>query len=324
MLASIHNLSKFYVKKTANKEEKSIFSSFLRSKNEKLFALNDVSFEINRGDFIGLLGPNGAGKSTLIKIMTGVLTPSTGHVTINGVNPQKKRQKLNRMTGVVFGQKSQLWWNLPLIDTFKLLKVMYDVDDAKYESNLEYFNKILGLKEFMDRPVRQLSLGQRMRAEIATAFMHDPSLIYLDEPTIGLDSNAKANIRDFLYEVNRVNKTTIVLTTHDMGDIENLCSRLLIVDKGKLIYDGSVEDLKRKYGEFKTLTVDYDGNCIPNSNISPDLKFIKLVGSSRALYKYSKSDFNLNTLVKTLSSVEGLLDFNVNEESVEELVNKLY
>lgn len=210
-------------------------------------AVDDISFQIKDGEIVGYIGSNGAGKSTTIKMMTGILTPTRGNCVINGVDPNKKRKENAQNIGVVFGQRTQLWWDLPLSESFTILKEIYNVSDEDYKKQMEFLNEVLELPEFFDRPVRNLSLGQRMRADLGAALLHNPKVLYLDEPTIGLDVLVKDNIRKAIKEINEKYQTTVILTTHDIGDIEELCNRIIIIDEGKKIYDGGIEELKASY-----------------------------------------------------------------------------
>lgn len=228
---------------------------FSREKVRKM-AVQDISFHINKGEIVGYIGSNGAGKSTTIKMMTGILTPTKGTCLVNGVNPGRERKKNAQNIGVVFGQRTQLWWDLPLSESFTILKEIYNVGDEEYRRQMEFLNRVLGLEEFFSQPVRNLSLGQRMRADLAAALLHNPPVLYLDEPTIGLDLVVKDNIRAAIREINEKYGTTVVLTTHDIGDIEELCSRILIIDKGSLIYDGSLENLKEQYGTTRKVVLE--------------------------------------------------------------------
>lgn len=228
---------------------------FSREKVHKM-AVQDISFHINKGEIVGYIGSNGAGKSTTIKMMTGILTPTKGTCMINGVDPGRDRKKNAQNIGVVFGQRTQLWWDLPLSESFTILKEIYNVGDEEYRQQMEFLNRVLGLEEFFSQPVRNLSLGQRMRADLAAALLHNPPVLYLDEPTIGLDLVVKDNIRAAIREINEKYSTTVVLTTHDIGDIEELCSRILIIDKGSLIYDGSLEELKEQYGTTRKVILE--------------------------------------------------------------------
>lgn len=226
--------------------------------NEKVVkkAVDDISFTINDGEIVGYIGSNGAGKSTTIKMMTGILTPTRGECLVNGINPSKNRKENAQNIGVVFGQRTQLWWDLPLSESFTILKEIYNVSDEDYRERMDFLNRVLELSEFFDRPVRTLSLGQRMRADLGAALLHNPKVLYLDEPTIGLDLVVKDNIRAAIREINEKYNTTVILTTHDIGDIEELCSRIIIIDAGRKIYDGSLEELKDTYGTRRKVTME--------------------------------------------------------------------
>lgn len=219
-------------------------------------AVDDISFAIDTGEIVGYIGSNGAGKSTTIKMMTGILTPTKGTCTVAGIDPSRKRKENAQNIGVVFGQRTQLWWDLPLSESFTILKEIYNVSDADYVSQMEFLNRVLDLSEFFDRPVRTLSLGQRMRADLGAALLHNPKVLYLDEPTIGLDLVVKDNIRQAIKEINEKYQTTVILTTHDIGDIEELCSRIIIIDEGKKIYDGSLMELKDTYGTKRKVSME--------------------------------------------------------------------
>ena len=212
---------------------------------EVIHALNDVSFTINDGEMVGYIGPNGAGKSSTIKILSGILTPDSGTVLVDGRTPYKNRVEHVREIGVVFGQRSQLWWDVPVIDSFELLKDIYSIPDRVYRSNLEELTELLNLEEFLKTPTRQLSLGQRMRCEIAASLLHSPKILFLDEPTIGLDAVSKLAVRDFIKKQNELHKTTVILTTHDMQDIEALTKRIILIGKGQILMDGTLEDIKK-------------------------------------------------------------------------------
>lgn len=226
--------------------------------NEKVSkkAVDDISFTIKAGEIVGYIGSNGAGKSTTIKMMTGILNPTEGRCMVNGINPSKQRKENAQNIGVVFGQRTQLWWDLPLSESFTILKEIYDVSDEDYKERMVFLNNVLELQDFFDRPVRTLSLGQRMRADLGAALLHNPKVLYLDEPTIGLDLVVKDNIRKAIKEINEKYQTTVILTTHDIGDIEELCSRIIIIDQGKKIYDGSLEALKDTYGTKRKVSME--------------------------------------------------------------------
>ena len=220
---------------------------------ESKIAVSDVTMSLEPGELVGYIGPNGAGKSTTIKMLTGILVPTSGTISVAGVVPHENRKANARNIGVVFGQRSQLYWDLPLIESFELLRAIYGVPQATYKRNLNRFIEILAMDEFLRTPVRQLSLGQRMRGDFAAAMLHDPKIVYLDEPTIGLDVVAKEAIREFIARINAERGTTIILTTHDLADVERLCRRIVLIDRGTIIFDGDVERIKNEYGTYRTL-----------------------------------------------------------------------
>lgn len=216
-------------------------------------AVNDVTMDISKGEIVGYLGPNGAGKSTTIKMMTGVLEPTSGEITVNQRIPYRNRTQNAREIGVVFGQRSQLWWSLPVIESFKILKDIYQVSDKNYKDMMDLYSSLVDIESLMHKPVRQMSLGQRTLSDILAAFLHNPGVVFLDEPTIGLDVSMKGKIRELIKALNREKKTTVILTTHDMGDVDELCRRIVIIDKGTIIYDDDIEHLRRFFGAYRTL-----------------------------------------------------------------------
>jgi ABC-2 type transport system ATP-binding protein len=218
---------------------------------EEIKAVNQISFEIAPGELVGYIGPNGAGKSTTIKMLTGILHPTAGEVVVDGLVPQRERVCYSKKIGVIFGQRGQLIWDIPASDSFELMRKMYAIPKARYEANVQQFVELLELGEFLNRPVRQLSLGQRMRCELVATLLHDPKIVYLDEPTIGMDVVAKERIREFILHLSQERGTTVILTTHDISDIERLCQRVVIIDKGRLIYDGTLAEIKQRYGRLR-------------------------------------------------------------------------
>ncbi len=220
---------------------------------EEVKAVDKISFELAPGELVGYIGPNGAGKSTTIKMLTGILHPTGGEIIVDGLVPQKERVRNSRKIGVIFGQRGQLMWDISPMDTYELMRKMYAIPKATYDSNLKEFIRILGLDEFKERAVRQLSLGQRMRCELVASLLHDPKIVYLDEPTIGMDVVAKERIREFILHLNQERGTTIILTTHDITDIERLCQRVIIIDKGRIIYDGTLAEIRRRYGRLRRM-----------------------------------------------------------------------
>lgn len=256
------NLRKEFKKAIKEPGIKGSIKSLLNPQYEQVVAVKDISFEVDKGEILGFIGPNGAGKSTVIKMLTGILTPTSGFCSIEGCNPQKDRESYVREIGVVFGQRTQLWWDLPLSETYKVLKEIYEVPDDKYKKQMSFLNEVLNLESFITNPVRTLSLGQRMRADIAASLLHSPKVLFLDEPTIGLDVVVKENIRKALEYVNKHDKTTMILTTHDLADIEILSNRIVMIDKGSNVFDGTIIDLKRKYGKIRELNFEIESDIV--------------------------------------------------------------
>jgi len=252
--------------KTLNRREglSGAFKDLFSRDYKTTTAVDGISFSLNEGEIVGFVGPNGAGKSTTIKMLTGVLEPTAGTVIVNGLIPFRNRAKNAKNIGVVFGQRTQLWWDLPVIESFKVLKEIYKVPDAQYEAAMATFNELVNIKELYNKQVRTMSLGQRMLCDIVAAFLHNPKIIFLDEPTIGLDISVKTKIRTLILELNRLRKTTIILTTHDIADIEALCRRIVIIDKGRIIYDGDLARVSSIIGDFRTLRLTFDQTGVPD------------------------------------------------------------
>jgi ABC-2 type transport system ATP-binding protein len=246
-MITMQNVCKTYKVSKRDAGFSSAFKALFHKEYELIHALDGVSFTISDGEMVGYIGPNGAGKSSTIKILSGILTPEEGTCLINGLTPWKNRIEHVKNIGVVFGQRTQLWWDVPVMDSFELLKEIYRTDDHVYRRNLEQLSEMLGLSELLRTPTRQLSLGQRMRCEIAASLLHDPKILFLDEPTIGLDAVSKLAVRDFILKLNKEKKTTVILTTHDMQDIEALTSRIILIGKGKILLDGTLADIKEGY-----------------------------------------------------------------------------
>lgn len=284
-------------------------------------ALKDVSFNIKEGEIVGYIGPNGAGKSTTIKVLSGILVPDSGNCEILGRNPWNDRIAHVKNIGVVFGQRSQLMWDIPVIDSFELLRDIYRVSEQKYKRNLNRLTEILDLSEILTTPVRQLSLGQRMRCEITASLLHSPKVLFLDEPTIGLDAVSKVAVRKFIKEINKENGVTVILTTHDMGDIEALTERILLIGKGQILFDGSFNHLKSRYHSYCVMTVDYSGddnildieNTIVLSNIN-----------GRMVLQVDTKNRSVSSVISHLSSILEIRDISVEARPVEEIIVALY
>ena len=293
-------------------------------------AVDDISFTIDDGEVVGYIGANGAGKSTTIKMMTGILTPTSGEIRVNGIIPYEDRKKNAYDIGVVFGQRTQLWWDLPLSESFTLLKEIYEVDDESYNERMKFLSEVLDLEEFMLSPVRTLSLGQRMRADLAAALLHNPKIIYLDEPTIGLDVVVKEKVREAIKKIKETYGTTIILTTHDLSDIEELCNRIIIIDKGVKIYDGSLDEIKQKYGYMTTVEIAIkDTKKINNLNINEkyglnkeelDYKFEE----GKLSITFNKNKISTTEIMSLVMEKYNVVDFAVNETSIEDIIKKIY
>jgi ABC-2 type transport system ATP-binding protein len=284
-------------------------------------AVDRVSFSIERGELIGYLGPNGAGKSTTIKMLTGILVPTSGSLSVGGRVPWKHRVEHTRRIGVVFGQRTNLWWDLPVIESFDLLKYMYKIPRDRYNRNFNTFTDLLNLGEFLNTPVRSLSLGQRMRADLAAALLHDPEVIFLDEPTIGLDVVAKERIRAFIREMNAQRSVTVILTTHDLGDVEKLCKRVLIIDHGKLLFDGSLSELQERFGGERELVVDFAEDY---TDISIDGATVITREENRVTYRFPRGPLSASELIQRLVSRYRILDVTVREPEIENTVRRIY
>ncbi len=292
-----------------------------RRRRETVHAVAGIDMAIERGAMVGYIGPNGAGKSTTIKMLTGILVPSSGRVRVAGFDPARQRIDLTRRIGVVFGQRVQLWWDLPLRDSFELLRHVYRVPKERYEANLERFTALLELEPFLATPVRQLSLGQRVRGELSAALLHDPEIVFLDEPTIGLDVVAKQRVRDFLVELNRERGVTVVLTTHDLGDIERLCSRLVVIDHGRVIWDGAIEELKRRYGRQRTLVVDLEEPAPP---LEVEGAVVTRVEGPRQWLSFRGDVVSAAELTAAVAARAPLVDLAIEETEIEEIVRRIY
>jgi ABC-2 type transport system ATP-binding protein len=293
----------------------------VRRERTEVTAVAGVSFTVAKGEMLGYVGPNGAGKSTTIKMLTGVLVPTAGQVRVNGLVPALQRVPLARRIGVVFGQRSLLWWDLPLAESFRLLRHIYGVAPEAHAERLAECRELLELDELLTTPVRQLSLGQRMRGELTAALLHDPDILFLDEPTIGLDVVSKARVRTFLADINTRRGTTVLLTTHDLADIERLCSRLLIIDHGRVIYDGALETLRERYGTSRMLVVDFT-EPIPPVELPPAV--VVKVDGPRQWLRFRRDDLTASDLIARLVARYSVLDLTIEEPAVEDIVRNIY
>ena len=301
----------------------------LFTRNYKIVpAVNDINFNVKQGEMVGYIGENGAGKSTTIKMLTGILTPTSGSVIVNGMNPHKERERFVQTIGVVFGQRSQLWWDIAVQESFRLLKKVYKVSDAQYNEHMEHVIKTLDLGPLLDKPVRKLSLGQRMRCELAAALIHNPPLLFLDEPTIGLDVLVKLKIREFLKEINEKYNTTILLTTHDLTDIEALCERVVMLDEGNIIYDGALKSLKETWGEGKEISFEFleKADLSRLETLTGDLDIKWELDERKQIFTAVTGDDEetvSQVIARTVATYK-VRDVKINEPSTEEIIRNIY
>ncbi len=319
-MITLRHISKTFKVARRNAGLREAAKSFVKKDFTVIRALDDVSFTVGDGEMVGYIGPNGAGKSSTVKIMSGILTPDGGECVINGRVPWKERVRHVREIGVVFGQRSQLWWDVPVADSFELLKDIYKIDGAVYQKNVADMTELLDLGDILRTPARQLSLGQRMRCEIAASLLHDPKILFLDEPTIGLDAVSKIAVREFIKSINKERGTTVILTTHDMQDIEALTERILLIGKGRILLDGSLSELKRRNGGKKTLTVDYTGSLpAPWEGVA----FTSQI-DGHAEIQFDVGAVSVASVIARLSENAEIRDMAIAGASAEEMVVSLY
>lgn len=289
-------------------------------------AVAGISFTVAAGELVGYIGPNGAGKSTTIKMLTGILVPTSGTARVAGLIPWQARQQNALNIGVVFGQRSQLWWDLPLIESFKLIGKMYRVEPARYRRNLDRFRDLLGMDEFLATPVRHLSLGQRMRGDLAAAMLYNPRILYLDEPTVGLDVLAKERIRAFIEEINRDEGTTVMLTTHDIADLERLCRRILLIDHGRLLYDGPIDRLKTQYAPFRVLVVQLAAEGIAQAHRELAVPGAELVKQQdgKLWLRFDPAITPAATLIANVTARYPISDLSIEEPELEPVIRQIY
>jgi ABC-2 type transport system ATP-binding protein len=290
-------------------------------------AVKNVNFNINEGEAVAYVGPNGAGKSTTIKMMTGILHPTSGSVRVCGVEPYKKRIENAKNIGVVFGQRTQLWWDIPIRETYTLMRDIYEVPEVQYKDQLDMLVTLLGMEEFLHLPARKLSLGQRMRADLAAALIHKPKILYLDEPTIGLDIVVKKKIRQFLKELNQTNHTTILLTTHDLEDIEDICERIIVIDNGSLVYDGNLIEVKDTYAKERAITIETTTPILDAASRLqeyPTLRYEFLESDNRIKIIFNRFEIRATQLLNTFTQDYEVLDFKIDEPKIETVILKMY
>ena len=318
----VKDLCKSYKVVKRNSGIKNAVKSFFKREYKIVNAVSDVTFTVKEGEIVGYIGPNGAGKSTTIKMLAGILRPDSGDILINGMNPVNDRKKYVREIGVVFGQKSQLWWDTTAEDSFELLKEIYKIPDEQYKKTKNELVELLNLHDVIKVPVRQLSLGQRMKCELVASLLHSPKILFLDEPTIGLDAISKVVVRDFIKKINKEKKVTVILTTHDMADIESLANRVIVIGNGKKLYDGDIFDIKKKYSNEKIVEIFYENM---NGKI-PNIKNTEIISNDNNVIK-----IKIDTKKKTVSDITleyskicEIKDINVIEKSIDDIIYNLY
>jgi ABC-2 type transport system ATP-binding protein len=315
-MISVKNLVKEYKVRKAAGGFKGLF--FPEYKNIR--AVDDISFDIPKGEMTGFIGPNGAGKSTTIKVLVSILTPTSGEVTINGMKPSTDRKDFVKNIGAMFGQKTQLWWDLPLEDSYLLLKDIYGIDDKTYGENMKIFNEVLELDQFIHQPVRHLSLGQRVRGDLAAALLHNPEVVFLDEPTLGIDFLVKKKIHRFIKTICDMRRTTLFLTSHDIADIENLCRRIIVINNGKIAYDGSITDLRAAFGTMRKLDVEF-------ADIYPDFEIegaaLLSSESNKKTYAFS-GGVSPSDLIVQISRKHEVANLTIREPEIEDIISEIY
>lgn len=323
-MIEVKNLTKIFKKPYRGNGLKGMIKTLFSRKYEEIHAVNNISFNINEGEIVGYIGANGAGKSTTIKMMSGILHPTSGEVIVDGMTFDKNRKKINKQMGVVFGQKTQLWWDIPLIETFKILKSIYEISDEDYNERFNYLCDLLDLRSFLTQNVRSLSLGQRMRADFAAALIHSPKIVYLDEPTIGLDVLVKDRIRTAIKELNKKYHTTVILTTHDMKDIEELCNRIIIIDKGSILYDGTLQNIKYKFGNTKTILLPKNVE-INEEQLKLNFEGVVIEFTDENIrLKFSLNELQLDEILLFLINEYHVKDFKIEDISIEDITKQLY
>ena len=320
-LINVSNITKTFKSSLRNSGLSEAIKSFFKRKYQYIDAVKDISFEIEEGEIVGYIGPNGAGKSTTIKMLSGILVPTSGSITVDGLNPTKNRHEYVSRIGVVFGQKSQLTWDIPAEDTFDLLRDIYKIDNKEYQKTKDYLVKLLNIEEIIKKPVRTLSLGERMRCEIAASLLHKPKILFLDEPTIGLDAISKKIVRNFIKKINKENKVTIILTTHDMSDIEALAKRIILIGNGRILYDGEIKKLKNKYGSYKNIKL-FTKDKITNIKLKGIIKKIKSEDSYN--FVIDSNIISVSNFLNNLTKKYNIDDIEIENENIDDVILKLY
>ena len=319
-MIDVQNLCKDYVMRRKEPGLRGAIRGLVRPEHTKIHAVSDLSFHIDDGEIVGFIGPNGAGKSTTIKMMSGILTPTKGCVLIDGRDISKHRKEVVRNIGVVFGQRSQLNWDLRLGESFELLKHIYQIDQSVYDRTIDDLDSILGIREIIDKPVRQMSLGQRMKGDLVASMLHSPGVLFLDEPTIGLDVSAKYALRKFIKEINKTRRTTVILTTHDLGDIQELCERLIIINHGVMMEDGRLSEIVDRIAPYKTLVVEYYDESAPEHDRCEMTEH----SGNVAKYRFVKNEVTAAEIIADLSRIKTIKDVSIEEAGIDDIIKIAY
>ena len=319
-MIDVQILCKDYVMRRKEPGLRGAIRGLVRPEHKKIHAVSDLSFHIDDGEIVGFIGPNGAGKSTTIKMMSGILTPTKGCVLIDGRDISKHRKEVVRNIGVVFGQRSQLNWDLRLGESFELLKHIYQIDQSDYDKTIDDLDSILGIREIIDKPVRQMSLGQRMKGDLVASMLHSPGVLFLDEPTIGLDVSAKYALRKFIKEINKTRRTTVILTTHDLGDIQELCERLIIINHGVMMEDGRLSEIVDRIAPYKTLVVEYYDESAPEHDRCEMTEH----SGNVAKYRFVKNEVTAAEIIADLSRIKTIKDVSIEEAGIDDIIKIAY
>jgi len=319
----VRDLSKVYKRKVQESGFSGTMRTLFTPKHEEIHAVSGINFNIEAGETVGYVGPNGSGKSTTIKMLTGILHPSGGTVVVNGSIPTRNRARNNEKIGVIFGQRSLLWWDVPVLESFKLLKVLYNIPTARYNENLEMLTDVLDLKDLLGVPERQLSLGQKMRCNMAAVFLHDPQIVFLDEPTIGLDVAVKADIRTLIKRVNAERKTTFIVTSHDFQDIEAVCQRLIIINHGSVVIDSPINEMRSVFGTKKTLRFEFEKNVNNVSDFEHKGVIDVSCSDNTVEMVYETGKVSAPELIGYVSSISEIRDISINEATIEAIISDI-
>jgi ABC-2 type transport system ATP-binding protein len=328
-MIEVRHVTKTFTKYEKDKGLLGMLKAFFNARKVITKAVDDISFSVKQGEVVGYIGANGAGKSTTIKMLTGIVTPTSGEILVNGLVPYQKRVENAKNIGVVFGQRTQLWWDLPLGESFSILKEIYEIPNDLYKQRLELFDSILDINSFIKSPVRTLSLGQRMRADIAASLLHNPKVLYLDEPTIGLDVSAKKKMREAIKKMNQEFNTTVILTTHDLDDIEELCQRIMIIDAGKIIYDGQLSEIKDKYGASRKIMFDLKNTWDPTIDLysifNVDQASMQMTYDENKLeISFDKHKMNVAQISQVILQLTEVNDLTILDADIETIVMQIY